>query len=75
MNKLQEMIATLEADGDRGEMNDRLLENKSMVVSTNLTIDEIGQRYSPQIRSRLQGSFQLLPFVGQDIRVLRNRGY
>lgn len=25
MNKLQEMIATLEADGDRGEMNDRLL--------------------------------------------------
>ena len=26
MNKLQEMIATLEADDDRGEMNDRLLE-------------------------------------------------
>lgn len=26
MNKLQEMIATLEADEDRGEMNDRLLE-------------------------------------------------
>ena len=26
MNKLQEMIATLEADDERGEMNDRLLE-------------------------------------------------
>ena len=26
MNKLQEMIATLEADDDRGEMNDRLLQ-------------------------------------------------
>ena len=26
MNKLQEMIATLEADADRGEMNDRLLQ-------------------------------------------------
>ena len=54
-------------------LNDRLLAGKPMVVSTNLTIDEIGQRYSPQIRSRLQGSFQLLPFVGQDIRVLLNR--
>lgn len=56
-------------------LNDRLLSGKPMVVSTNLTIDELGQRYSPQIRSRLQGSFQLLPFVGQDIRVLKNRGY
>ncbi len=54
-------------------VNDRLLAGKPMVISTNLTIDEVGQRYSPQIRSRLQGSFQLLPFVGQDIRVLLNR--
>ena len=46
-----------------------------MVVSTNLTIDEVGQRYSPQIKSRLWGNFRLLPFVGQDIRVLKNRGY
>lgn len=55
-------------------VNDRLLAGKPMVVSTNLSIEEIGQRYSPQIKSRLQGSFQLLPFVGQDIRVLKNRG-
>ena len=56
-------------------LNDRLLANKPMVISTNLNIEEIGQRYSPQIKSRLQGSFRLLPFVGQDIRVLLNRGY
>jgi DNA replication protein DnaC len=56
-------------------LNDRLLAGKPMVVSTNLTIDEVAQRYSPQIRSRLEGSFKLLPFVGQDIRVLKNRGY
>ena len=56
-------------------VNDRLLAGKPMVISTNLTIDEVGQRYSPQIRSRLQGSFRLLPFVGQDIRVLKNRGF
>ena len=45
-----------------------------MVVSTNLNMDELGRRYSPQIASRLQGSFLLLTFVGEDIRILKNRG-
>ena len=54
-------------------VNDRLLAGKPMIISTNLNIDEIRQRYTPQIASRLQGSFQLLPFVGQDIRVLKNK--
>ena len=56
-------------------LNDRLLAGKPMVISTNLTMNEVSQRYSPQIRSRLEGSFRLLPFVGQDIRVLKNRSY
>ena len=56
-------------------LNDRLLAGKPMVVSTNLNMNEVAQRYSPQIRSRLEGSFLLLPFVGQDIRVLKNRGF
>jgi DNA replication protein DnaC len=54
-------------------VNDRLLAGKPTVISTNLNISEIRERYSPQIASRLQGQFQLLPFVGQDIRVLKNR--
>ena len=54
-------------------VNDRLLAGKPMIISTNLNIDEIRQRYSPQIASRLQGSFQLLPFVGEDIRILQNK--
>lgn len=56
-------------------LNDRILEGKPMVVSTNFSIDEIMRRYSPQIGSRLRGSFDLLTFVGEDIRVLKNRGY
>ncbi len=56
-------------------VNDRLLAGKAMVISTNLNIDEIARRYSPQIGSRLQGSFQRLTFVGEDIRVMKNRGY
>ncbi len=55
-------------------VNDRMLSGKPMVVSTNLNVDEISRRYSPQIASRLQGGFQMLPFVGEDIRVLKNRG-
>ena len=54
-------------------INDRLLAGKATIISTNLTIGELSQRYSPQIASRLQGSFQLLPFVGEDIRVLKNK--
>lgn len=54
-------------------LNERLMAGKATVISTNLTISEIKERYSPQIASRIQGSFRLLPFVGQDIRVLKNR--
>lgn len=55
-------------------VNDRLLAGKPMVISTNLTIDEIRARYSPQIASRLQGNFQALTFLGEDIRVMKSRG-
>jgi DNA replication protein DnaC len=55
-------------------VNDRLLTNKAMIISTNLNVEEAARRYSPQIASRLQGSFKGLTFVGNDIRVLKNRG-
>ena len=54
-------------------VNDRLLAGKPTIISTNLNIGEIRERYSPQIASRLQGSYTLLPFVGQDIRILKNK--
>ena len=55
-------------------VNDRLLSGKSTVISTNLNVEEIARRYSPQIASRLQGSFKGLTFIGNDIRVMKNRG-
>ena len=55
-------------------VNDRMLENKPMIISTNLNIEEIKRRYSPQIGSRLEGGFRLIPFLGEDIRVLKNKG-
>ena len=56
-------------------VNDRILAGKPMVISTNLNIDEIRRRYTPQIASRLEGSFNRLTFLGEDIRVLKNRGF
>ena len=58
-----------------GLLNDRILMGKPMVISTNLNVEEMSRRYSPQIASRLHGGFQRLTFLGEDIRVLKNRGY
>ena len=55
-------------------LNDRLLAKKPMVISTNLTVDELSRRYNPQIASRLRGSYKRVAFVGDDIRLLKNRG-
>lgn len=55
-------------------VNDRLLQEKPMIVSTNMTVDEINRRYSSQIASRLRGSFTRVAFIGEDIRVMKNRG-
>jgi DNA replication protein DnaC len=55
-------------------MNQRLLDKKPMIVTTNLFADDMAKRYSPQIASRLYGEFRRLTFLGSDIRVLKNRG-
>ena len=54
-------------------INDRILSGKPTIISTNLNVDELGKRYSPQIASRLHGNFLRLTFVGDDIRVMKNR--
>ena len=54
-------------------LNDRLLAGSPTVVSTNLQSDEIARRYSPQIASRLLGSYRLVAFVGEDIRLQKAR--
>ena len=57
-----------------GLLNQRLMRNKPMVITTNLNVEETGTRYSPQIASRLYGEFTRLTFLGSDIRILKNRG-
>lgn len=52
-------------------VNGRLLERRATILSTNLRLEELGRRYSPQIASRLEGEYQILPFFGEDIRRLK----
>ncbi len=52
-------------------VNTRLMEKKSTIISTNLRPSELAQRYSAQIASRIEGEYQLLPFLGEDIRKLK----
>ena len=49
-------------------INIRLLEKKSMIISTNLTPEEIKNKYDERIVSRIFGEFTVLNFIGEDIR-------
>ena len=55
-------------------INDRLLENRPTIISTNLSEEELVRRYNPQIASRLRGSYKRVAFVGDDIRLLKSKG-
>ena len=55
-------------------INDRILSGKPTIISTNLTKEDMDKRYSTQILSRLRGNYKRVPFVGDDIRILKNRG-
>jgi len=52
-------------------VNTRLMEERPVIISTNLPTTALSQRYSGPIASRLLGSYQICPFLGQDIRQLR----
>ena len=54
-------------------VNTRLMGDRRMVISSNLTMTEVGKRYSPAIASRLMGEFYVLNFFGDDIRLRKQK--
>lgn len=52
-------------------INTRLIHNKKTIINTNLALDELRLRYSPQIASRIVGEYHVLKFNGRDIRLLK----
>ena len=55
-------------------INQRLLTRKHTVISTNLTPETLAAQYSERIISRLAGSYQMIKFFGEDIRVKKKYG-
>lgn len=54
-------------------LNARLLEGRPTVVSTNLSINALKERYGDQIASRISGGFVPLLCVGNDVRQIIRR--
>ena len=52
-------------------VNSRLQGGKHTIISTNLSMEQIGARYTPQVVSRLAGAYQELTFYGDDIRRMK----
>lgn len=50
-------------------LNSRMISGKKMIVSTNLTINELAKTYSERLHSRLCEHFTVLKFEGRDIRL------
>lgn len=49
-------------------VNTRLIAEKSMIVSTNIRKEELLEKYTDRITSRLFGEFEVCVFAGKDIR-------
>ena len=50
-------------------VNSRLQGGRHTIISTNLSMDHIAQRYTPQLASRIGGLYQELTFYGDDLRL------
>ena len=53
-------------------INQKILKNKKMLISTNLSLPLISKRYSERISSRIIGEFKLFKFFAEDIRIQLN---
>jgi len=54
-------------------LNERHLRRKSTLISTNLSLEELRDRYSDRIFSRISSGFTLCKLTGPDIRILKKR--
>lgn len=52
-------------------LNNRDMQKKATLISTNLTLDELSRRYSERIFSRVSSHFTFCKFEGRDIRMLK----
>lgn len=54
-------------------LNQRHLGKKSTIISTNLSLEDLRNRYSDRIFSRITNQYTICKFTGPDIRMLKKR--
>ena len=52
-------------------INERLVNARRTVLSSNLPVEELGRRYGEAVLSRIRGEYQIVWFFGEDIRRLK----
>ncbi|MCD7819645.1 MAG: ATP-binding protein [Lachnospiraceae bacterium] len=50
-------------------LNERILRHKSTLISTNLSLAAIAERYSERVLSRITSNYRMLRLIGDDIRL------
>ena len=50
-------------------LNDRILNRKSTIISTNLTLKNFSDTYSERTFSRIASNYQMISLIGKDIRI------
>ncbi len=56
-----------------GCLNERFLQKKATIISTNLSLEELRDRYSDRIFSRITSNFTICKLSGPDIRIYKKR--
>ena len=54
-------------------LNTRLMASKPTIISTNMSLYEIEERYTQRIASRILGNYIIMNFVGKDVRVIKKK--
>jgi DNA replication protein DnaC len=52
-------------------INDRIVNHKSTIISNNLSLRELSEKYSERILSRITSEYIVLKLTGEDIRILK----
>lgn len=52
-------------------INERLLRNRHTIISTNLSMEQIGRNYSERVFSRIAERYTLIRLFGEDIRIIK----
>ncbi len=54
-------------------LNTRLINEKSTIISTNLSLANLEKKYTDRVASRIIGNFEVMRFMGDDIRIAKKR--